>query len=769
MQLPYGIYHRVTHTLTYCFLLLVILCSSVSSSLAQNKEAIMKLSIERIFDSPALTGPSLRDLQVSPAGDRVTFLRGKDDAQEQLDLWEYHIADQALRLLVDSKELVPQASELSAEEKARRERQRIAGFQGIVEYRWSKDGRYLIFPLNGDIYLYRITPTANQSKVQRITNTEAFETDPQIAPDGEHIAYIREQNIYVTHIQSGQERALTTSGKGTLRNGMAEFIAQEEMDRHTGYWWSPDGQKIAFLEVDQSPVPITKRYEIEADDIQIIEQRYPYAGANNVHIRLGVIRLDNKAIRWVDIGSNRDIYIPRVKWLPDSQSLSFQRQSRNQQSLELAITDTSVNSQLLPSRTIIHDQSETWVALHKDLRFLQQQEQLIWTSEQSGFRHLYLYDNNGKLIRQLTDGEWQVDSVESLDEENGFIYFTATKSSPLERQLYRQSLTTTTPAQVEQLTHGSGTHDVAMDRYGKIFIDTFSNSDQPPQTSLHDQDGQRLTWLVENKLDASHPYFPYLQAHQETSFGTIKAVDDQDLYYRMTKPLGFNENQRYPVFYYVYGGPTSQTVTNSWGRRILIEQYMAQQGFIVFSLDNRGTPRRGMRFQAPAYHALGTVEVRDQRSGVEFLKTLPYVDGDRIGMFGWSYGGYLTLMSVLKEPDLFATGVAVAPVTDWRLYDTHYTERYMGTPQEQEQAYDTANVLNYASQLTSPLMVIHGMADDNVLFSHTTQLYREFQDNGILFDTMAYPGAKHGISGQKAQTHVYRTIAEYFKKQLMAK
>lgn len=733
------------------------------------------LTIERIFASPSLAGPSLRALKVSPAGDRVTFLRGKDEDREQLDLWEYHIGDASLRTLVDSTQLVAREVELSTEEKARRERQRIAGLKGIVDYRWSRDGRFLLFPLNGDVYLYDTQASGNtqvsgdqqaesDQAIRQITRTEAFETDPQVSPDGAWVAYVRDQNLYVTQIASGSEKQLTHDGGGVIKNAMAEFIAQEEMDRQTGFWWSPDSQSIAFLRVDESPVPVTKRYEIEADDIHIIEQRYPYAGADNAHLRLGVIELGSGKTTWLDTGDNLDIYIPRVKWLPDSRHLSFQRQSRDQQQLELIIADPEGQNQ----QTIINEKSETWVALHNDLYFLKQQNAFIWSSERSGYRHLYLYDMDGHVIRPLTQGDWQVDKLTGVDEQNGQVYFTASKESPVEKHLYRQALNTQDPTTVKRMTTGQGMHEIEMDEGGQIFISRYSNRDQPPQIGLYNQHGQRLTWLIENAMDDQHPYTPFYAAHQPTRFGSLDAVDGQALHYRMTLPLGFDESQRYPVFYYIYGGPTSQTVTNRWDRRILFEQYMAQQGFIVFSLDNRGTPRRGMAFQAPAFHHLGAIEVEDYRTGIEYLRRQKYVDARRIGMFGWSYGGYITLMSLLKDADSYAMGVAVAPVTDWRLYDTHYTERYLGKPRDQTEAYATGNVLNYTGQLQDPLLVIHGMADDNVLFSHTTQLYREFQNQGILFDTMPYPGAKHGISGQAAQTHVYRTISEYFKKQLLS-
>jgi dipeptidyl-peptidase-4 len=719
------------------------------------------LTIERIFDSPTLSGPGLRNLKVSPAGDRVTFLRGKDSDQEQLDLWEYHIADAALRPLVDSLKLLPEEGELSEEEKGRRERQRIAGLRGIVDYVWAANGQALLFPLGGDVYLYDLTRSPDQA-VRRITETEAFETDPQLSPNGGLVGFVRDQNLFLLVLETGREIQLTSDGGGVIKNGMAEFVAQEEMDRDTGYWISPDDQRVAFLQVDQSPVSITRRYEIGADNVTVIEQRYPYAGTPNVNLKLGVASVAGGDTLWIDLGANNDQYIPRVQWLPDGKTLSYQRQSRNQQQLELYFVDVSTGKQ----RRILTETSRTWVSLHDDLHFLTDQPAFIWSSERSGFQHLYLFDLEGRLIRPLTAGQWQVDALKGVNETAGEIYFTATEASVLESQLYRQSLTAETPEKVTRVTRRAGMHGINMNPNGQVYLDRFSSPDQPPQVSLHGADGTRLTWLIENALDADHPYHPYLDAHRPTEFGTLEAEDGQLLHYRIIKPLGFQAGRQYPVFMYLYAGPTGQTVTRSWGRRLLIEQYMAQHGYVVFSIDNRGTPRRGVAFQEPAFKRLGQVELIDQVAGLNFIKSRDFVDPERVGLFGWSYGGYATLMGLMQFPDQWAMGVSVAPVTDWALYDTHYTERYMSTPQENPEGYQAGNVLTYAGRLQQPLMVIHGMADDNVLFSNSTKLFKKLQDENILFDVMTYPGGKHGISGQAAQTHVYRTITGYFDRHL---
>jgi len=716
-----------------------------------------ELTIERIFASPSITGPNLRSLQVSPIGDRVTFLQGKSTDREQLDLWEYHIADQVTRLLVDSKVLVPQAEKLSVEEQARRERQRLAGLKGIVAYQWSADGKALLFPLGGDLYFYSLA----SSEVKRLTKSDAFETDPQLSPDGQQVAFIRQQNLFVIDIASGVEQQLTKDGQGAIHNGEAEFAAQEEMDRDTGYWWSPDSSKIAFIQFDESSVEITQRYEIDAASVTVVDQRYPYTGTPNVKLKLAVVELDSGKIQGLDLGHEADFYLPRVEWLPDSQHVSYQWQSRDQKRLELRVVDLLEDHQ----HVRITETAKTWVNLHNDLKFLQNTQQFLWSSERSGYRHLYLYSNKGELIRTVTSGNWPIDQIEGIDETKGMVYFTANKDNVTERQLYAVNYQQDN-ATIQRISQQVGQHGIDMASSANVYIDTFSSRSQPSQVSLHRADGQRLTWLLENALDEDHPYAAYLDSHQNTEFGQLTAQDGQTLYYRMLKPKGFKSTENYPVFVYVYGGPGAQVVTNSWDRRLLFEQYMAQQGFVVFSIDNRGSARRGTRFENPIYRSMGTVEVQDQLIGVEFLKSLAYVDADRIGIFGWSYGGYMTLMSVLQGEGAYALGVSVAPVTDWQLYDTHYTERYMQTPEQNPEGYQTGNVLSYTNSLPAqgetPLMLIHGMADDNVLFTHSTLLFKDLQDKGKLFDVMTYPGAKHGISGSTSQTHVFRTIAEYF-------
>ncbi len=732
----------------------IVLLAGIFLFLSANADS-PELSLERIFDSPDLSGPTLREARLSPAGDRVTFLRGRDDDRNTLDLWEYHIEDEETRVLVAADDVVAEEGELSAEERARRERARIADLRGIVEYRWSGDGRFLLFPLAGDIYV--LDMSAEEREVQQVTASDAFDTDPQIAPDGQHVAFVRNRNLWFARIDDGEETALTDDGDEVIANGMAEFIAQEEMGRSTGYWWSPDSRHIAFLRIDESPIDVTLRYEIEAGSITMIEQRYPYTGTPNVTYRLGVVDIETGETEWIDLGEEDDIYIPRVDWLPGGEQLSFQRQSRDQQTLELMIATPGDGA----PEVVLTETEDTWINLHDDLHFLSDMPAFIWSSERSGYRHLYLYGLDGELMRPLTAGDWAVDALEGVDEELGMVYFTAAEVSPREKHLYRQSLVTSSPEIVSRISRRSGWHEVSMDRQARVYVNTYSSAEQPPQLSLQSADGERIAWLVENRVSGDHPYAPFRDGHRPTEFGELVGPDGQSLHYRLIRPANFDPDKRYPVFMHIYGGPTHRLVTDSWSRRILIDQYMAQQGYVVFSLDNRGIVRQGKAFQDAAYLKLGQIEMADQMIGLDWLRSQDFIDPERIGIFGWSYGGYVALMALGQYPGEFAAGVAVAPVTDWRLYDTHYTERYMGTPQDQPEAYEKGDVLTYADQIEDRLLLIHPMADDNVLFTHSTLLMQELQENVIPFDLMTYPGEKHAIAGGPQRLHVYKTIAQF--------
>jgi dipeptidyl-peptidase-4 len=712
-----------------------------------------QLTIERIYSSPSLNGQTPKSLKFSPDGTRVTYLQGKSDDLHRYDLWEYNLATKENKLLVDSQSLFSGPESLSDEEKARRERQRVYGV-GIMEYKFSQDGSALLFPLNGDIYYYHLATKTSK----RLTETASFETDVKFSPKGNFVSYIREKNIYVLNIVSGEERQLTIDGAGTIKNGMSEFVAQEEMARMTGYWWSPDEKHIAFLRVDETPVKVVIRNEIYAEKIELIEQRYPATGTNNVHIQLAVTDIKGKKIRFVNMGDDQDIYLPRVKWLANSKKLSYQWQSRDQKTLVLKTYDLKKRRQ----KTLLTETSTHWLNLHKDLTFLSDNKTFIWASERDGYKHLYHYNLKGELISQLTKGEWVVDSLTRVDEKNGWVYFTGRADTPLERHLYKVPLSGKSPENVQRITKRNGFHSINFSATSESYIDSFSNTQTPKQVSLHLANGEHITWLAENKVTAAHPVAPYYDDLVMPEFGSLKSDDGQaDLYYKLYKPKNMQPGKKYPVIVRVYGGPHAQLVTNSW-KGADITQYMLQQGYIVYQLDNRGSNYRGTAFEFPIYEKLGQVEVTDQITGVKYLHTLPYVDKERIGVFGHSYGGYMALMAMFKAGDYFKAGVSGAPVTDWMLYDTHYTERYLNHPKVNAAGYQQSSVFPYVSALSGPLMVYHGMADDNVLFTNTTKLIKALQDEGKLFELMTYPGSKHSMRGKKVKVHLNTTIMDFF-------
>ncbi|HLN48943.1 MAG TPA: S9 family peptidase [Steroidobacteraceae bacterium] len=737
----------------------LVACAAATASQAA------ELTIDRLFDAPALSGPSLVGLKISPDATRVIYLQGKPDDKDRLDLWEYNLLERRARMLVDSRVVALANEWLSAEELSRRERQRTAALSGILEYSFAPTGRALLFPLDGRLYYYDLAKPAETALMQ-VAPGQGFATDPAISPHGRYVAYVRDQNLFAYDLAAKIEKTLTRDGAGPIKNGMAEFVAQEEMDRSTGYWWAPDDRHIAFARVDESPVKIWQRFEIEADNVSSFDQRYPAAGGANVLIRLGVSDLATGTVTWIDLGADQDMYLARVNWLPDGKTLAIQRESRDQRRLDLLFANIDTGA----SRVVLSETSTSWIELNDELSFLTKSPEFIWASARDGYRHLYLYDYDGRLVRRLTAGEWNVDdfrkrAIKGIDESHRVIYFTATEKSPIERHLYRTSLDTRDPRSVVRISREDGLHGITMSHDTRVYVDDFNSRTQPPQVSMRALDGTLITYLIENRLDQQHPDTPYLADNSIPEFGTLVAADGQLLQYRMFKPAHFDATKCYPAIVDVYGGPAVQRVLDDWTGSSFT-QILTRAGYVVFQLDNRGSAFRGTAFQAPIHGRLGEVEVADQVQGARWLGSQPYVDPSRIGVWGWSYGGYMTLMLMFKAPEVFRAGVSGAPVTDWLLYDTHYTERYLDRPSDNAAGYDASSVLPYAKDLRGNLLIIHGMADDNVLFLHSTKLFRRLQDLGKPFEVMVYPGAKHGLTRQRDGRHVYATILRFFNQNL---
>jgi len=492
------------------------------------------------------------------------------------------------------------------------------------------------------------------------------------------------------------------------------------------------------------------RTSIGATGTKTYDQRYPAAGTPNVEVSIWIVKPDGSGRVQVDLGAEKDIYVPRVDWAPDGKALYVQRENREQTKLEVLKVDPATgHSSVLFTETA---RPNMWLNVTSDYRFLKDGT-LIWRSERDGFGHLYRFEPKSGAWTQLTKGAWVVSTLNGVDEKSGKLYFTGTKDDVLAPQVY--ALNYAHGGEPQRLTELGYDNSATVDRTAQMLLVSRSAPAQPPQVYLADTTGKRLTWVEENRVEGDHPYAPYLAAHRVPMFGTIKADDGTDLHYKMITPV-MVPGKVYPVFFEHYGGPHSQVVTRGWTSPLA--QAIVAKGYIYFELDNRGSPNRGVDFESRIWHAMGSIEVSDQLDGAKFLKTLPYVDGRKIATYGWSYGGYMTLKMLSANQGVYAAGIAGAPVTDWRLYDTYYTERYMGDPRKDAAAYEAAGVLGKASAIQDPLLLIHGLSDDNVVFENSSALIAKFQAEAKPFEMMLYPGYTHRVSGPKISVHVWNTI-----------
>ncbi len=696
------------------------------------------LTFERVFASPDLNGESPRSVRLSPDGRYLTLLRNRPDDTERYDLWGFDRQTGEWSMLVDS-EALGTGAELSEEEKMQRERARIANLKGIISYQWASDGKSVLVPLDGDLYLARL-----DGEVVRLTDTEATELNATLSPTGNRVSFVRDRQLWVAPI-GGEAQAITPLEESEdIRWGEAEFIAQEEMRRTSGFWWGPGDKRIVVERFDESGVETVTRAAIGASGTRVFNQRYPFAGSPNAVVELYVMDPDGSDRVKIDLGDNADIYIPRVDWAGDG-SLYVHRQNRDQTELDILKVDpaTGASEVLFTEKAALPDY---WLNLGSDYRWLKDGS-LIWWSERDGYGHLYHFADGE--WTQLTSGEWVVTGLVGVDEKAGRLFFTGTKDDVLAQQVY--SLELDNPTQIKRLSDPDFVNSAVMDSDGQSLFISRSNDSTPVQSYLADINGKRLAWVMENALDDDHAYTPYLASHRPTQYGTIEAEDGTELYWEMVTPE-MEPGKKYPVIYYHYGGPGPQLVTKGWDGGL--RQAIADKGYIWFVLDNRGSANRGAVFEQPIYHALGGVEVRDQKAGAEFLKTLDFVDPNKIVLDGWSYGGYMTLKQLEADPGFYAAGIAGAPVSRWELYDTHWTERYMGTPQGNADGYAKSSAIPDADKISDPLFVIHGMADDNVVLDHSTEIASALQHKNIPFEMMLYPGFGHAVRGEKISPHV---------------
>jgi dipeptidyl-peptidase 4 len=595
---------------------------------------------------------------------------------------------------------------------------------------WFPNGKDILAEAGDDLFIVH-----SNGKHEQLTKTDFAEEDPKLSPDASQILYRTRSNLYVLDVASHQTRQLTLDGTPTLMNGQLDWVYPEELDLGTAAWWSPDSKQVAFLQFDISNEFIYPQTDLTGERALAEPERYPQSGTPNARVKLGVITLATGQIKWMDAGGTDDALLARVMWLPDSSQLAVERLNRVQNQLDLLFCNPTTGT----AHTVVHEESKTWINFQDNLIFLKNQPEFLWTSEhESGFRHIYRYSNSGELLTKITNGDWEVKRVEAIDASRQKVFFLSSESSPLESQLYTVSFS---GGPRTRLTPEAGVHHIQANDDGSYFLDSFSNSTTPRSQSLRNGAGEQLAVIHEADTKAITD-FDLLPSE----IVKIAAEDGTPLYGRLIKPAGFQPGVKYPLIVQVYGGPGVQIVQNDW-QGINTTQLMAHRGYLVWEMDNRGSSGRGHKFEEPIFREMGTREVQDQKLGVEYLIKQGLVDPERVGIAGWSYGGYMTIHSMLLASDVFKVGVAGAPVTDWRNYDTIYTERYMDLPANNLDRYNKSSNVQNADKFQGHLLILHNFEDDNVLFQNTVQMAGALEKAGKVFFMQIYPQKAHGVSG----------------------
>ncbi len=736
--------------------LLLALAAAPGATIAAARPGGSKmLTVERIYSAPSLNGYVTEGLEWTPDSKRVSYF-GRD--RSGVEMWITDAATGQSKVLVKANVLE------SAMPPERTEAIQSTGLGRVQaqNYLWSPSGNSLLLIGGNSLVLLDLNTMTPKTLVSGASDID----DPKFSPDGKWVSFVRDSNLWVFNIAAGSVKPLTTNGSEDVLKGELDWVYPEELETPTAYWWSPDSAKVAYYEMDERPVT---RYPIMdmSSPIGAIEyERYPQAGEANPIVRVGVVPVDGGETEWMDTGKNPDVYLARVEWLPDSRRVAIERLNRAQNELDLLLCDAASGA----SSKILTDTDKYWINISDDLYFFSDDKRFLWSSERTGFRHYYLYDLAGHELDQLTSGDWEItgsggfgpgaSSRPAVDEAHGYIYFISNKDNVRDAQLYRLSLA---DKSITRVTHDAGWHDPLIAPDASAFVDTYSNTMTPPRQDLYRMDGSRTAVINEDAVPELADY-----ALSPVEFLSVTANDGAKLYARMIKPPDFDPSRKYPVLVEVYGGPQDQEVQDNWSNTdFLWFEMMAEKGYIVFTLDNRGSYRRGHAFETPIYHHLGKVELEDQLTGVNYLKSLPFVDGSRIGIWGWSYGGTMVLDALFNAPGVFKAGVAVAPVTDWRLYDTIYTERYMGRPQDNPEGYLDSSPVNQVRQLRAKLMIAHGTGDDNVHFANTTELINELILAGTYpDDLMILPGRGHGMTDWPARVQLYQRITDFLLRNL---
>ncbi len=716
----------------------IVLCIIAGSAAFAGNE----LSVESIFGKGGLLRPLPTSVEWLGNSRGVTYIRRTEGEKPRSEfvLREVPSGRERIVLLPDTV-VVP--SDLKSDHPT----------FAIGSHQWDRAGERAVFAFGGDVFLVGL-----EGRITRVTQTTGAEKDPAFSPTGKRIAFTRDNDLYALDLTNDRypETRLTTSGSDSVLNGILDWVYMEELFTRgdvRAHWWSPDGERLAFLEIREAPVPIFPIVDEVPIHPTTTLQRYPKAGDPNPVVRVGMVAAGGGAVTWADVDTRDDSYIARVYWTGDGRAVAIEKLNRAQDKLTLLFADATTGRTVV----VLEETSPTWVNVTYARHYYTRKRQFLMGSERDGHHHLYLYNMDGSAIRAVTHGDWEVIELDAVDEKKGRVYFTANERSVLEQHLYRVD---DSGKNFTRITSEEGSHDVTMSPDCKYYIDRFSSHLRPQRISVHGNDGKKLFEVA----DQSTPELAAMRIPTPEFF----TIEDQGnvFHCRLWKPLDFDATQKHPAIVYVYGGPHSQVVRKAWSRHDLWHAYMASRGYLVFSIDNRGSSGRGKAWEEPLLKQLGTIELQDQLVGVDYLRSQPYVDPNRIGVWGWSYGGTMTLNAMFNAPDVFKAGVSVAPVSDWRLYDSIYTERYMKLPRDNEAGYTQAAPTTHVAKLDDPLLVMHGDADDNVHVQNSIALVRKLIDAGKDFDFMVYPQKEHGITGTADRTHLYRKMTAFFDRNL---
>ena len=619
------------------------------------------------------------------------------------------------------------------------ERKVLIAHQNEAIYRRSSKAYYYVF----DLETRKVTP---------VSTTEGKQQYATFSPDATKVAFVRDNDLYISNLKSGQETRITHDGKyNHIINGGADWVYEEEFSFAKAFSWSPDGKKIAFYKFDESQVREFSMMMYDSLYPTVYKFKYPKPGEKNSDVSIHVYDVANNTTKTVDVGFEKDQYIPRIKWTQDPNTLLVLRMNRHQNHLEYLFANANTGD----TKVILEEKDKYYIDINDDLTFLKDGKHFIITSERDGFNHVYLYTTSGKLVRPITKGDWEITNLYGIDEKNGTLYYQSTESSPLERDIYSINIS---GSKKHKISTQAGTNNATFSADFSYYILNYSSVSTPPYITLNNTKNGKTERVLEENAQAKKVASEYgIQAREFFQFTT---AEDVSLNGYMIKPKNFDENVKYPVLMYVYGGPGSQSAANNWSHNVWFD-YLAQEGYLVVCVDNRGTGFRGAEFKKMTYLDLGKYETIDQIEAAKWLGTQSYVDKNRIGLWGWSYGGYMASLAITKGADVFKATMAVAPVTSWRYYDTIYTERYLRTPQENPKGYDDNSPINFANLLKGNFLLVHGTADDNVHFQNSVMFSESLIQADKAFDQAYYPNKNHGISGGNTSIQLYKKMTEF--------